>query len=167
MNPNLFLSVFQQAASLTPFLFPTGDGRAEMELLAISGQEASWSQRIQDGGPAHSLWQIEPGTIVAVQASSLTGDILAEVCSALSIQFDAGVIYQAIIYNDVLAVMVARLILFLDPLPLPAIGDVSDGWDCYSRNWRPGKPRPADWPANYQTAMQALGDGAGSTKAIS
>ncbi len=34
----------------------------------------------------------------------------------------------------------ARLLLWTDAKPLPAIGDEQGAWDYYLRNWRPGKP---------------------------
>jgi hypothetical protein len=66
-------------------------------------------------------------------------------------------VYAALVEDDVLAAGFARLGLWADPQPLPAIGDVHGGWDCYLRNWRPGRPRPEHWGDNYDAACAAVG----------
>lgn len=134
------------------------DDRARVELLAISGQEASWSARVQGGdGPAHGLWQFERGGGVAgVLSNRSTGVMAAAACEAAGVGATANAAYAALMRDDHLAVAFARLLLWSDPAPLPAIGDVDGAWDYYERNWRPGKPGPDRWPGNYDAAMAAV-----------
>ena len=47
----------------------------------------------------------------------------------------------------------ARLLLWTDPAPLPALGAAVRAWAYYRRNWRPGKPHPETWPEMYQNAL--------------
>lgn len=47
-------------------------------------------------------------------------------------------IWSAIERNDVLAAGLARLLLYTDPRPLPALGDAESVWALYLRTWRPG-----------------------------
>ena len=50
----------------------------------------------------------------------------------------------------------ARLLLWTDPRPLPAIGDVKAAWQYYLRNWRPGKPHEKTWAPLYAEAMEEV-----------
>lgn len=125
-------------------------------LLAIALQESGLATRVQyGGGPAHGLWQNERGGMVhGVLSNGMTRG------SALLLCQDAGVaandmdVWQRLAVDDVLAAGFARLGLWADSAPLPPVGDAQAGWVCYNRNWRPGKPRPADWPAHYALALE-------------
>jgi hypothetical protein len=133
------------------------DDRARVLLLAIAGQEANWTWRLQDGGPARGFWQFEKGggvTGVLNDQASRNGAVLG--CGAAHIPANAVAAYRALALNDNLAVAFARLLLWSDPEPLPGLTAQDKCWDYYLRNWRPGKPRPGDWPGNYQSAMDAL-----------
>jgi hypothetical protein len=132
------------------------DDRARVLLMTIAGQESAWKFRVQQGGPAHSYWQFEKGGGVA-QLFAVTPTQLRKVCEALDISYDIDTVYQAMVYNDVLACSMARLLLWQDPAALPAVGEVDLAYAYYDRNWRPGAKRPQDWPPNYATARTALG----------
>ena len=136
---------------------PATTDLARVGLLAIAGQEAGWKQRRQVGGPARSYWQFESGGGVAgVMTKPSTGAMLAKVCAALDIPFDRPTIFEAMAWNDCLAVVMARLLLYSDPAPLPAIGEQDLMWNYYRRNWRPGKPHLEAWPAYYGAAVAAV-----------
>jgi hypothetical protein len=68
---------------------------------------------------------------------------------------DPGAAVEVLRFNDQLACALARLLLCTDPHPLPAVGDRDRAWDLYLRLWRPGRPRPDDWPASYASALAA------------
>jgi len=70
-------------------------------------------------------------------------------------------VYWALLTDDLLACAIARLILWCDPNPLPAIGDADGAWRCYVETWRPGKPHAIRWAANYQMALDAVGASTG------
>lgn len=61
-------------------------------------------------------------------------------------------------YDDTLACIFARLLLWTDARALPAADAASQqtAWNYYNRNWRPGKPHPAAWPANWKAALVAI-----------
>jgi hypothetical protein len=66
-------------------------------------------------------------------------------------------VWAALERDDVLAAAFARLLLWTDACPLPALGDWAGGWDYYLRTWRPGKPKPDKWPGLYRQAVDAAG----------
>lgn len=136
----------------------SADDRARVELVAISGQEAGWTARVQGGdGPAHGLWQFERGGAVrGVLNHPASEAMAAAACRAAGVGATENAVYAAIMRDDRLALAFARLLLWTDPHPLPAIGAMWPAWDYYKRNWRPGKPGPDRWPGNYQAAISAV-----------
>lgn len=129
--------------------------RARVLLLAIALQESELIHRRQMGnGPARGFWQFEQGGAVrGCVKHPASAPYLRELCNARNVAFDARAIWNAIEYDDVLAAGLARLLLFTDPRPLPRLGDRQAAWECYAWNWRPGKPHPEKWPANYAQAL--------------
>jgi hypothetical protein len=146
------------APALTHLLPVTFDGpQARVLLLAIALQESGLRTRAQAaGGPARSLWQIEPNGCSAVLANPASKSQAAVVCSLRGITPDSVNVYAAVTNDDVLACALARLILWCDPEPLPLVGDIEGSWLYYGRNWRPGRPRLTDWKVNYQAAQAAV-----------
>jgi hypothetical protein len=143
-------------AVVRPLIGVPNNDQSRLLLLVTAGQEGDWRYRRQMGGPARSFWQCEQGGAVAdVMARCPTQ--LRNLCTYLAIDYDKNTIFEAMAWNDTLAVGIARLEYWLDPKPLPAIGDVDGSWDYYLKNWRPGAPRPKDWPSYYAAAMAACG----------
>jgi hypothetical protein len=131
--------------------------QAVVLLLAIAAQESGLTARRQIGGPARGFWQFEQGGGVnGVLTNSATRSSAAILCSSLSIPVDTVSVYESIAWNDHLATGFARLLLWSDTAPLPNVGEADAGWAMYLRNWRPGRPRPADWPGNYALAMKVV-----------
>lgn len=125
-------------------------------LLAIGLQESRLTHRRQIGGPARGLWQFERGGGVrGVLEHPSSKALAAAVCEARGVEPIAGRVYDALEDDDVLAAAFARLLLWTDPKPLPAMGDTQAGWDCYIRTWRPGKPHRRTWDALYAQAAGA------------
>lgn len=132
---------------------------AVMLLLAIGLQESGLCARcqiVQGGGrgPARGLWQNERGGgVLGVLTNPATKFHAQRVCAALGVSPDSQTVWAALETNDVLAAAFARLILFADPRALPSKDDQAGGWALYAdRAWRPGKPRPDEWPANFARA---------------
>lgn len=154
MTPQAFLhAIIEPAARMLPTL---DSPEARCLLLAIAGQESGWTTRLQEvGGPARGFWQCEKtGAVLGV----LTGDptrvtSMLRIMDALCIPRGLDTLYEAIAWNDALAYVVARLTLAADPAPLPQIGERDAAWECYLRNWRPGKPRPELWWTRYEAAV--------------
>lgn len=133
---------------------------ARVLLLAICGQEARWLHRRQIGGPAHGLWQFEQGGgVKGVLMHPASRDVAAAVCAERGLSNGTLVqsVYDALPDDDVLAACFARLLLWTDPQRLPAVGSKSAAWDCYIRNWRPGKPHAQTWSGGYDTARGVIG----------
>ena len=98
---------------------------------------------------------MEPGGAVAeVMQNAATRDYAAAICKARGVLPYVGAVYRALLTDDVLGIVFARLNLLPDPEPLPAAGDQDGMWQCYLRVWRPGVPRPDDWPGSYAWAME-------------
>ncbi len=145
------------------------DARAKVLLIAIAGQESRWSARVQSGnGPAHSLFQMERGGMIAeVLANAKTAELANEVCRMMYIAPDAVHAWSVMATErgDKLAVAFARLGLWLDPRDLPALDDEQAAFETYVRIWRPGAitdggSRAVEtrdrWHAVYQWAISAV-----------
>jgi hypothetical protein len=134
--------------------------KADFLLLAISWQESRMLYRKQIGrkpntfGPAHGLWQFERIGVKDILERPVTKPILLPILKTLNYDFNIDTSYQAIVHNDVLAAVYARLTLWLDPAPLPNMTDSHGGWAYYLRGWRPGEPKPATWSIAFSTAEE-------------
>lgn len=162
---------FGGRAPLLPSRFDTVAARHQ--LISISGQEADLRHRWQvvDAnrpnvrGPARGLWQFELGTersrggVWGVYLHPASRPWLEHACGVAGVAFNPRAVWLALEANDGLACAVARALLLTDPRPLPGPGQVQAAWDCYNRNWRPGKPHPDDWPDNYARATRIMRDG--------
>lgn len=133
---------------------------AQIQLVATGLQESKFMDRVQEGdGPAHSFWQMEQGGGVhGVLTSDVTRALAVELCAHFNVDPTEAAVWAALALpqNDCLACGLARYILYADPSPLPAVGDVDGSWNCYIRNWRPGKPKPLTWSGNYAIAKENL-----------
>jgi len=125
---------------------------ARVLVMAIAGQESEWQARLQIGGPARSFWQFEKGGGVD-GVFRVTPNQLRAVCQELMIPFDQTEVFEAMAWNDLLATCMARLLLWTDPRPLPAVGDEEGAWNYYLSIWRPGAPHHETWHARYETSL--------------
>lgn len=134
---------------------------ATVMLLAIHLQEDPNDLPQQmGGGPAHGFWQFERGGAVrGVMTHPATAKYAFDICRIRGVQFTYDDAYQALTTDQILACCFARLLLWTDPstLPVPELASGSAAWEVYLRNWRPGKPGPARWPANWRAALAAAG----------
>lgn len=133
-----------------------GSPSARVQLLATGMQESGFVTRQQNSGPARSYWQFEQGGgIHAVLSNPVTGPYARTACSLRAVAPIESDVYRAFLSDDLLACAFARLLFWADPNPLPQLGDADGAWQLYLRTWRPGKPRPDDWAANYSAAIQS------------
>jgi len=149
---NFMLRVIEPGLALVPGYMACDQSR--VLLMAIAGQESNWSERRQSGGPALGYWQFEQSGVTGVLAGVSSGAVLRSILATLDL--DATEVWLAVQYNDPLACAVARLCLWNDVAPLPAVGDIDQAWDYYFVNWRPGKPDRNRWDAAYATAVSGL-----------
>ena len=157
MSPRLFfLRCVEPGLALLPGYMVSDQAR--VALMAIAGQESNWAARTQgNDGPARGYWQFEPAGVAGVSNDTRTGPLLAATLSTLDLVGSSP--YTVIQYNDPLACVVARLLLWSDPAALPAIGDANGCFDYYVRNWKPGKPDQTRWGPAYATACSTVASG--------
>jgi hypothetical protein len=129
--------------------------QATVLLHAIGLQESRFVHRKQIGGPATGFWQFERGGGVrGVLTHPSSAKHAAAVCLLRDVPPFSPDVHARLVDDDILACAFARLLLYTDPRALPAIGDVEGAWDCYIRNWRPGKPHRHTWDALYTEASK-------------
>ena len=145
-----------QALALLPR--ELGSKEALVMLYSIGLQESEFKARRQMGnGPTRGLWQFEQGGgVKGVVNHAASRFWMAKLCETLKVPFTAPAVYAALEFDDVLAAGAARLLLFTDPLRLPAIEDEKGSWALYQRVWRPGKPKPDTWSENHKAAVAAI-----------
>ncbi|SDH49751.1 hypothetical protein [Pseudomonas panipatensis] len=148
-------SVLEPALSLLPAKMSSPAAIAM--ILGIGLQESGFTYRRQMGnGPARGFWQMERGGGVhGVLTHSASTKLACSICAQRGVEPTEQAVWGAIEQDDILAAAFARLLLWTDVQALPVLGDTAGGWSLYSRVWRPGKPRPTEWPANYLKAMGA------------
>lgn len=139
--------------------------QARTMLVAIGLQESALQMRYQlvkdkpgSKGPARGLWQFEQhGGVLGVmghrQTEHLSRWLLFTRKTGTVVRRN---VWVALEYDDVLAAGFARLLLWSDPSPLPAVGDMYEAWNAYMHIWRPGKPHRDAWARNYERAMRAV-----------
>lgn len=131
-------------------------------LLSIALQESSLEHRRQvvsgsaENGPAASFWQFEQGggcKGVLLHRSSAARMVKA--CFDYNVLATPAGLWEAMRYNDVIAAIAARLLVYTLPSKLPKTA--ADGWDQYIAAWRPGKPHAKTWAANWDAATLTVG----------
>ena len=160
--PKHVVQAVHEALRLLP---PAMDSKEARVMVYATGlQESRFTHRAQviDGGgkgPARGYWQFERGGGVAGVLRHPASRFWANsVCNARNIPAQPLNVWLALETDDVLAAALARLLLFTDPARLPAVGEQSESWTYYLRNWRPGKPHPRTWPECYEAALKAVGE---------
>lgn len=137
---------------------PAVTADAKRILLAIAQQECGpgLNARYQNHpstspGPARGFWQFEQGGgVVGVLEHNSSKGLAKLVCDSVAVPVQKEAVWRTLEGHNDLAVAFARLLLWTDPRPLPVTEQ--DGWDCYNRNWRPGKPHPENWAQNWRKA---------------
>lgn len=134
---------------------------ATVMLLAIGMQETGFLTRIQYGnGPARSFWQFEQGGgVKGVLNHHAVGSVAKKVCDFFGLPVEPKAVWKAMETNDVLGAAMARLLLYSSPKALPKLGEQDAAWKMYENNWRPGRPHPDKWPANYAAALKEVHSG--------
>ncbi len=136
-------------------------------LVAIGLQESNFALRDQRDagppvlGPATGFWQFErAGGVRGVMTHPASAAIARAVAAEEGILFEEDAIWHSFgkPVGDRLACAFARLLLLTDPRPLPhALPEAEEeAWDCYVRNWRPGKPHRHRWASAWGMACRAV-----------
>lgn len=129
--------------------------KAHAMLLAIGMQESRFEHRIQQPiGPARGFWQFERIGIKGVIDHPKSGGFLDAICDRLQYPVDYDPCYTAVMHNDVLACVFARLLLWTVPEALPSSLEPNKGWHQYLFGWRPGKPHRETWETFFNEAWK-------------
>lgn len=149
--------VLPAASALLPAKMDTPAARAL--LIAIALQESQCIARRQyRNGPARGFWQFETAGVAGVLTHAASKERLYAVLLTLNYPPAVSALHEAIEHHDILAAVCARLLLWTDPRPIPALGEVEASFQMYLRTWRPrdwltGGSHPADWTANYASGL--------------
>jgi hypothetical protein len=156
-------SVLPGALALLPQRMDSVEARAE--LLTIALHESGLTARLQTPKDvAHGFWQFEQGGgVTEVLTSPITRPLLLPICDLLLIDLTPGACWRAIVYQDVLACVFARLLLWLVPSALPLRTEPGKGYRQYLSAWKPNahaaSAHAKDWPAHFARAWAvAAGD---------
>lgn len=132
--------------------------RARAALLAIGLHESGLVSRRQvPAGPARGLWQFEPGggtRGVLMHPNSRAN--ARRVAELRGVEPVTAAVWAAFERDDVLAAVFARLLLWTHPATLPGASEPAALYAIYRDTWRPGKPRPNDWPADFARAWDRV-----------
>lgn len=137
--------VIKPGLALLPANMDTPEAR--LMLLTIGMQESNFKYRRQVNGPAHGYYQFEQfGGVGGVMRHKATREILHDILDRLNIAHTTNEVFRAIVYHDALATVLARLLLWTIPRPLPAVDSIpQESWNYYIEAWRPGKPHRDTW----------------------
>jgi hypothetical protein len=154
-NADVLVQAIEPALALLPDAM-TSDA-ARVMLLAIGRQESGFATRTQISGPARGFPQFEMGGVMGVMRHPASAEHCKDLCAERDVGYAPSLIYKALANDDVFAMGMARLLLWTDPRPLPALGDMQGAWNLYERCWRPGKPSYPRWHQDaYPAALQTL-----------
>lgn len=144
--------------------------QATVLLLSIQLQEAPNREQKQIGGPAVGTYQFERGGgIAGVLRHEASRALAVAVCKALGVPPTVDGVATALQNtNDTLDAALARLLLWTDRPPLPALGDVDGAFEVYLRVWRPGayhrgtaaaqRKLREKWGRNYAKALARVAE---------
>lgn len=132
---------------------------ARAMLLAIGLQESRFTHRAQVRGPARGFWQFEAGGVSGVLTHKASSAPALEALALLQyadlgepLRATAIRVHGIIEHNDVLAAVLARLLLWTLPGSLPKAGQAEEGWRAYTSAWRPGSPHRETWDSFFAEA---------------
>lgn len=158
ISPNEAQGLIFEAFELLPEKMRSDNARAM--ITAICLQESGLAARRQHGnGPARGLPQFErTGGVRGVLRHAASREAARELCAARRVPAAEMDVWQAMEFDDVLSMGMARLLLWTDPHALPAVVEAHEqaGWDYYYRNWRPGKPHRERWGDNWALGCAAV-----------
>lgn len=136
---------------------------ARVMLATIAQQESRLTHRWQVvdlanpevKGPARGLFQFErAGGVKGVLSHPASKSKALNLCSERRVPVDLMSVWLALESDDILAAGLARLLLWTDPKPLPAVNDVDGAWELYLRVWRPGMPHIGTWAGFHRLARE-------------
>ena len=137
---------------------PYDSVQARLMLLTIGQVESAFKTRVQaGGGPARGFFQFEKnGGCAEIEQHPKLAHFRECIrhlgFPVLRVSTHAALGHGA----DHLAVIMARAVLWLEPRPLPLIGDCETAYRQYLARWRPGKPSAARFRTSYAKALETV-----------
>ncbi|MDR3012719.1 MAG: M15 family metallopeptidase [Chitinispirillales bacterium] len=136
-------------------------------LYAAGLQESNLTARFQAmpassavrKGEGRGLWQMRVDDVNRVLVGGSTRARAETAANGYAGSVNPHAVWATLEYDDILAAIFARLMLWPDPaaLPEPTGANERGAWDYYVRCWRPAPPRQQDWTANWRAAVEAVG----------
>ena len=146
----ILIPAAQFAADINPAL---DTPPARLQMLATAGYESRWEYRAQfGGGPALGYWMDQQNAVQLLLDHPAAGPLLRRAAEALGIAPHAAAIHAASENTDAIAYLIARLLAWCDPHPVPAIGDEEGCWHAYLRAQNPGAVSRERWAEVYPQA---------------
>lgn len=175
MDPERFLlhTIMPAAEWLGPVMGRRMDEPQRLVLaLAIAIEETSLDHRrqvLKGGryGKGRSWWQNEGGSQASIgrlMNHPTLSRPLKQLCIEQTIPWDLASIYEAVAWHDLLAAVIALLLIFSDAQPVPDVTDEYGMWGYYwrcwqpgaYRNWKPGDPQGERWHDAHRRALNAV-----------
>lgn len=156
MNAAAFYTrILTPAAEFAATLDPRLDSPAtRLQMLATAGYESGWQFRAQyPVAIALGFWMDQQNAVQLLLDNPMSGGFLREGAPLLCIGDTAAEIHAASQYNDAIAYLIARLLAWCDPHPVPAIGDEEGCWQAYLRAQNPGAVSRARWAEVYPQCL--------------
>lgn len=145
------------AFALLPAEMRSAEAMAMLIAIGLQESDGFTARRQYAGGPARGFWQFELTGVIGVLKHPATVDELARVVRLLRYrQATPAELLEALEHNDTLAACFARCLLWTLPGGLPGPNEAPAAWRQYIDAWRPGKPHPETWTANYSVAWGAV-----------
>jgi len=149
---------------LLPARFDTPAARVLMTAIGLQESRFEHTDQLEANGkntvlgPALGYYQFEKGGgVKGVMTHPSSKEQAREVCAQLAVPWERDRVWEALKFSPALASVFARLLLYTDPRALPNPKDAEGGWQCYIRNWRPGKPHRATWDTLHERAQAMWG----------
>lgn len=170
MIEQLHRYVIPAAYAVLPGIMRNDKATAFMLAIALQESEvAGVMHRRQIRGPARGFWQFEVGVkpdgevyggVAGVMRHRATHGPLLDALESLRYPrtSPARALHAVIEHNDILAAVLARLLLWTVPAALPGPFETDAAWRQYSTgSWNPGRPHPQTWPEHYRRAWGLVG----------
>ncbi len=157
MIEHILRFVLPAAYALLPADMASAEASALLLSIGLQESDGFRVRRQYADGPARGFWQFEIGGVRGVLKHPQSAIEIAAVLKTLRYAGASDVaLHDAIEHNDTLAACFARCLLWTLPKALPGLNEARIGWQQYTSAWRPGKPRPETWQANYSIAWGAV-----------
>jgi peptidoglycan L-alanyl-D-glutamate endopeptidase CwlK len=167
MSKEILVNVIDPALAELAALGVRATDAARAMLYAAGLQESNLTARFQAmpaasavrKGAGRGLWQMRPDDVNRVLSGNSTRERSETAANKHVGSVNPHAVWATLEYDDILAAIFARLMLWPDPaaLPAPAAANEQAAWDYYVRCWRPAPPRQQGWAANWRAAVENVG----------